>query len=135
MPKDGIVIMEHSLVMGFRMFFRGQKPLPNQKLKVDDAGAKRYEDSVMQSKNFKNQKLIKNTKIALPSTGDECWLLEFEYEPLKSPDPWVLLVWLFVAKANGYHYVIEGYCPKNQYKLSKSQIDAIISGFTPKQGS
>lgn len=132
LPPDGIVLMDHALVMGFRVFFRGQKPAPNQTIKIDDSGVKRYQDGVMGSKNFKNTKCNKNSKIQFPTTGDECWVLEFEYEPLKNPDPWVLIVWLFVAKANGIHYVIEAYCPKNQFKLSKPAIDTIVRGFTPK---
>jgi hypothetical protein len=131
LPGDGVVRLSNKIVMGFFSLIRCQKPLPKQKLVVDDASAKRYEDGILASKNIKNQKTIKSTKGQFP-TGDECRILEFEFEPLKSPDTHMLQVWMFASKANGYVYTIEVYVPKSQYKFCKAQIESILSGFSAK---
>lgn len=128
---DAVVRVDHKLVMGFRCLIRCVKPQPNQKLVTDDSTVKTYTDSVMASKNFKNQKSIKTTTQTL-STGDEARVMEFEYEHAQSPDPYALLVVIFVAKANGYRYLFETTCAKNQWKLSRPQADSILSGFQPR---
>jgi hypothetical protein len=129
LSADAAVRVEFKSVMNLFLVIRGQKPQPNQKLIVNENSAKQYEDSVMQAKNFKNQKKLKNQKIQWPTTGDECYYLEFSYELQKSPDVFELRVWMFVAKTNGIRYLFELYAPTNRYAKLKSQIDSMFNSF------
>jgi hypothetical protein len=132
MPSDGIVRLEHNVVMGCRVSFRCKKAPPGQKIAIDDSSIQKYIDSFKSNKGAKNQKVLKNAKTPYPSTGDECRILEAEYEMANSPDVWIHVAWQFVAKSNGHLYMIEASCPKSQWRLCKPQVDSIIAAFAPR---